>query len=84
MNHEQLYTNIYQSFGPPLLMPTWFLHRSAFNKVAGGLPELGLGMPEDIIFYYNHLDAGGTLGRVDEPLIIYRYHKHSTTFTISQ
>lgn len=64
-------------------MPTWFCHRSVFDKV-GGFSEDGKGTPEDLIFFYRHLDLGGKLFRVDEPLVIYTYHITATTFSINE
>lgn len=36
--------------------------------------ENGRGTPEDLIFFYHHLDVGGKILRVDEDLLMYRYH----------
>ncbi|KAM3965609.1 queuosine-tRNA galactosyltransferase-like [Aphomia sociella] len=74
---------IYTSNGPTLLMPTWFCHRSVFERV-GGFDETGHGTPEDLIFFYRHLDLGGDVHRVDEELVIYRYHEEATTFSINR
>ncbi|XP_059055727.1 UDP-GlcNAc:betaGal beta-1,3-N-acetylglucosaminyltransferase-like protein 1 [Achroia grisella] len=74
---------IYTSNGPTLLMPTWFCHRSIFERV-GGFDESGHGTPEDLIFFYKHLDLGGDVHRIDEELVIYRYHEESTTFSIQR
>ena len=84
LSERQLYTQIYQSFGPTLIMPTWFCHRNVFCKVNGGFSEGGQGVPEDLIFFYSHLDAGGTLHRVDKELLQYRYHPGATTFSVSE
>lgn len=74
---------IYLSYGPTILMPTWFCHRSVFDKV-GGFDESGCGTPEDLIFFYDHVDAGGDLYRVDKELLIYTYHENATTFSINR
>ncbi len=65
-------------------MPTWFCHRSVFDRIFGGFDESGRGTPEDLIFFYRHLDAGGELIRADEILLIYRYHSNATTFSVSK
>ncbi|XP_048760046.2 UDP-GlcNAc:betaGal beta-1,3-N-acetylglucosaminyltransferase-like protein 1 isoform X3 [Ostrea edulis] len=75
--------SIYTSHGPTLIMPTWFCHRSVFNKI-GGFNEGGKGVPEDLIFFLQHLELGGGLGRVDADLIMYRYHPGATTFSIHE
>lgn len=74
---------IFTSHGPTILMPTWFFHRSVYERV-GKFSEAGKGTPEDLLFFYNHLDAGGTLRRIDEVLLIYRYHSDATTFSVDE
>ncbi|XP_060076510.1 UDP-GlcNAc:betaGal beta-1,3-N-acetylglucosaminyltransferase-like protein 1 [Ylistrum balloti] len=81
ISQEQLYTQIYTSHGPTVLMPTWFCSRDVYNKV-GGFDEGGKGVPEDLIFFYRHLELGGGLFRVDEDLVMYRYHPQATTFSV--
>eukprot|EP00033_Pygsuia_biforma_P003599 GCRY01003941.1.p1 GENE.GCRY01003941.1~~GCRY01003941.1.p1 ORF type:complete len:427 (-),score=37.01 GCRY01003941.1:357-1445(-) len=52
-----------------LLQPTWFLSREQFDFVGGYSVELA----EDLRFFYQHLEAGGTLAKVDEDLLVYRF-----------
>lgn len=78
-----LSVQIYTSNGPTLLMPTWFCHRSVYDFV-GGFDESGKGCPEDLIFFYKHLDLGGSLVRVEEELLLYTYHEGAATFSISR
>ena len=80
---DQLYTQRYTSHGPTVIMPTWFCHRSVFQAV-GGFDESGRGTPEDLIFFNKHLDIGGKLARVDEDLLMYRYHANAATFSVSE
>lgn len=63
-------------------MPTWFFHRSVFDAVGGF--KSGLGVPEDLIFFYRHLALGGKLFRVDRKLLQYTYHSNAATFSISR
>ena len=42
------------------------------------------GTPEDLIFFYKHLSLGGKLLRIDEPLVVYRYHQDSESFNIDR
>lgn len=79
--HEKLAIQVYTSHGPTVVMPTWFCCRSVFDRV-GGFSEAGQGTPEDLIFFYRHLDLGGAVRRVDETLLVYRYHENATTFSI--
>ncbi|XP_035211954.1 UDP-GlcNAc:betaGal beta-1,3-N-acetylglucosaminyltransferase-like protein 1 isoform X2 [Stegodyphus dumicola] len=83
LSSSQLYTQIYTAFGPTIVMPTWFCHRNVFRKV-GGFSEAGKGTPEDLLFFYDHLKMGGKLLRVDEDLLMYRYHAAATTFSVSE
>lgn len=42
------------------------------------------GTPEDLIFFYKHLSAGGKLMRIDKPLLMYRYHPQCTTHDVDR
>ncbi|XP_069691183.1 queuosine-tRNA galactosyltransferase-like isoform X2 [Periplaneta americana] len=83
LDNEQLYHQIYTSHGPTLIMPTWFCKRSVFDRI-GGFSEEGKGTPEDLLFFYKHLDIKGRLWKVPECLLVYRYHPHATTFSIDE
>lgn len=83
LEQSQLKLQIYTSNGPTVLMPTWFCHRSVFEKV-GGFDESGIGTPEDLIFFHSHLIAGGDLYRVDEELVIYTYHEGAATLSVTR
>lgn len=61
-----------------LLMPTWFLSRASF-VAAGGFREEQC---EDLLFLHTHVRRGGSLLRVDEPLVEYRYHPAAATHAI--
>lgn len=79
----QLYTQIFTSHGPTIIMPTWFCSRAIFNEV-GGFSEAGKGTPEDLLFFFSHLRNGGEVHRIDEDLLTYRYHLQATTFSVSE
>jgi len=66
-----------------IIMPTWFCHRKVFERV-GGFAETGRGTPEDLIFFYKHLDLGGKLKKVDEKVLIYRYHITSASHSVDR
>lgn len=53
------------------------------NRV-GEFDEKGKGTPEDLIFFYRHLDLKGKIFRIDEVLLVYRYHPLQTTFSIDE
>ncbi|RWS11610.1 UDP-GlcNAc:betaGal beta-1:3-N-acetylglucosaminyltransferase-like protein 1 isoform X2 [Dinothrombium tinctorium] len=83
LSEYQLYTQIYTANGPTLLMPTWFCSRRVFDTL-DGFDEGGKGVAEDLIFFYKHLDCGGKLMKIDEDLLMYRYHPQQTTFSVSE
>nr|CAD7262945.1 unnamed protein product [Timema shepardi] len=83
LREEQLYRQIYTSHGSTLIMPTWFCDRKVFKRV-GGFSESGKGTPEDLIFFYRHLDNDGRLFKVPRCLLVYRYHPGATTFSIDE
>lgn len=53
-----------------------------FCRVGGF--ETGRGIPEDLIFFYKHLDLGGKILRLDDCLLIYTYHFEQTTFSVQK
>lgn len=63
-------------------MPTWLCHRQVYLQIKGGFCEDGKGCPEDLLFFYKHLDNHGLVKRVEECLLKYRYHTEATTFTV--
>ncbi|KAG8507564.1 UDP-GlcNAc:betaGal beta-1,3-N-acetylglucosaminyltransferase-like protein 1 [Galemys pyrenaicus] len=40
------------------------------------------GVPEDLLFFYEHLRKGGGLARVDQSLLLYRYHPRAATHSV--
>ncbi|KAM5305973.1 queuosine-tRNA galactosyltransferase isoform 3-T5 [Glossophaga mutica] len=40
------------------------------------------GVPEDLLFFYNHLRKGGGVVRVDQSLLLYRYHPGAATHSV--
>ncbi|XP_055389404.1 UDP-GlcNAc:betaGal beta-1,3-N-acetylglucosaminyltransferase-like protein 1 [Condylostylus longicornis] len=81
---SKLNLQVYTSNGPTIIMPTWFCHRYVYDAVPDGFSENGKGTPEDLIFFYKHLDNGGNVIRSNEILLIYRYHLSATTFSVSE
>ncbi|XP_069809874.1 queuosine-tRNA galactosyltransferase isoform X2 [Dendropsophus ebraccatus] len=80
---DQLLTQVFTSHGPTIIMPTWFCSREWFCYV-GQFVEDGQGTPEDLLYFYDHLRRGGGVHRVDECLLLYRYHKHAATHSVSE
>nr|XP_036853526.1 UDP-GlcNAc:betaGal beta-1,3-N-acetylglucosaminyltransferase-like protein 1 isoform X3 [Manis javanica] len=73
--------SVFTSNGPTVIMPTWFCSRAWFSHV-GPFDEGGRGVPEDLLFFYNHLRKGGGVIRVDQSLLLYRYHPHAATHAV--
>ncbi|XP_028273565.1 queuosine-tRNA galactosyltransferase isoform X2 [Parambassis ranga] len=73
----------YTSHGPTVVMPTWFCSRKWYLKV-GPFDEGGKGVPEDLLFFYRSLRQGGSLFRVDECLLVYRYHEKAATHSVTE
>ncbi|XP_044600262.2 queuosine-tRNA galactosyltransferase isoform X7 [Equus asinus] len=78
---DQLLTQVFTSHGPTVVMPTWFCSRAWFSHV-GPFDEGGQGVPEDLLFFYSHLRKGGGVVRVDQSLLIYRYHPKAATHSV--
>ncbi|XP_072029834.1 queuosine-tRNA galactosyltransferase-like [Amphiura filiformis] len=81
ITEEQLYTQAYTSHGPTVIMPTWFCSRKLFDRI-GGFDEKGKGVPEDLIFFLSHLHNGGNVHRVNQCLLMYRYHPEAATHSV--
>ncbi|XP_006043594.2 UDP-GlcNAc:betaGal beta-1,3-N-acetylglucosaminyltransferase-like protein 1 [Bubalus bubalis] len=78
---DQLLTQVFTSNGPTVIMPTWFCSRAWFAHV-GAFDEGGRGVPEDLLFFYEHLRKGGGVVRVDQSLLLYRYHPGAATHSV--
>ncbi|XP_040845850.1 UDP-GlcNAc:betaGal beta-1,3-N-acetylglucosaminyltransferase-like protein 1 isoform X5 [Ochotona curzoniae] len=74
-------SSVFTSHGPTVIMPTWFCSRAWFSHV-GPFEEGGQGEPEDLLFFYQHLRKGGGVVRVDQDLLLYRYHPQAATHSI--
>ncbi|XP_030636262.1 queuosine-tRNA galactosyltransferase [Chanos chanos] len=81
LSPEQLLTQVYTSHGPTVVMPTWFCSRDWYQKV-GPFDEGGKGVPEDLLFFYESLCRGGGVIRLNQCLLLYRYHPHAATHSV--
>ncbi|XP_052052253.1 UDP-GlcNAc:betaGal beta-1,3-N-acetylglucosaminyltransferase-like protein 1 isoform X3 [Apodemus sylvaticus] len=81
LTSDQLLTQVFTSHGPTVIMPTWFCSRAWFSCV-GPFDEGGQGVPEDLLFFYEHLRKGGGVFRVDHSLLLYRYHPCAATHSV--
>ncbi|XP_050775407.1 UDP-GlcNAc:betaGal beta-1,3-N-acetylglucosaminyltransferase-like protein 1 isoform X2 [Gopherus flavomarginatus] len=73
--------SVFTSHGPTVIMPTWFCSREWFCHV-GKFDEGGKGVPEDLLFFYEHIQKGGGVFRVDQCLLQYRYHPQAATHSV--
>lgn len=48
------------------------------------LPLPTQGVPEDLLFFYQSIRQGGGAFRVDQSLLVYRYHEKATTHSVSE
>uniref|UniRef100_A0A8C5UWY4 UDP-GlcNAc:betaGal beta-1,3-N-acetylglucosaminyltransferase like 1 n=2 Tax=Microcebus murinus TaxID=30608 RepID=A0A8C5UWY4_MICMU len=78
---DQLLTQVFTSHGPTVIMPTWFCSRAWLSHV-GPFDEGGQGVPEDLLLFYQHLRKGGGAVRVDQTLLLYRYHPQAATRSV--
>ncbi|XP_040542815.1 UDP-GlcNAc:betaGal beta-1,3-N-acetylglucosaminyltransferase-like protein 1 isoform X3 [Gallus gallus] len=83
LTEEQLLTQVFTSHGPTVIMPTWFCSREWFYHV-GKFDEGGKGVPEDLLFFYKHLQKGGGVLRVNHCLLLYRYHPQAATHSVHE
>ncbi|XP_059191487.1 UDP-GlcNAc:betaGal beta-1,3-N-acetylglucosaminyltransferase-like protein 1 isoform X1 [Centropristis striata] len=83
ISQDQLLTQVYTSHGPTVIMPTWFCSRDWYLKT-GPFDEGGKGVPEDLLFFYQSLRRGGGVARVDQCLLVYRYHENATTHSVTE
>uniref|UniRef100_A0A3B3X295 Glycosyltransferase 2-like domain-containing protein n=1 Tax=Poecilia mexicana TaxID=48701 RepID=A0A3B3X295_9TELE len=83
LTRDQLLTQAYTSHGPTVVMPTWFCSRKLFMKV-GLFDEGGKGVPEDLLFFYQFLRQGGSPLRLDQRLLVYRYHEAAATHSVTE
>ncbi|XP_027696139.1 UDP-GlcNAc:betaGal beta-1,3-N-acetylglucosaminyltransferase-like protein 1 isoform X1 [Vombatus ursinus] len=81
LTSEQLITQVFTSYGPTVIMPTWFCSQEWFSKV-GKFDESGKGVPEDLLFFYHHLRKGGEVFLVEQCLLLYRYHPYAATHSV--
>ncbi|XP_053767030.1 queuosine-tRNA galactosyltransferase isoform X1 [Desmodus rotundus] len=81
LTSDQLLTQVFTSNGPTVIMPSWFCSRAWFSHV-GPFDEGGQGVPEDLLFFYDHLRKGGGVVRVDQSLLLYRYHPSAATHSV--
>uniref|UniRef100_A0A914V8S3 Glycosyltransferase 2-like domain-containing protein n=1 Tax=Plectus sambesii TaxID=2011161 RepID=A0A914V8S3_9BILA len=84
LSSRQLYDQAYTSHGPTVIAPTWFMSRALYDAVGGFQEEPRRGYPEDLDFFYRGLAVGAELKKVECELTIYRYHRTSASFGVSE
>jgi glycosyltransferase involved in cell wall biosynthesis len=85
MTDEKLFLHQYREV--TVIQPTWFMAREWFKRV-GGYKEQALDatepFPDDLDFFHRHLDLHGSLGKVQHPLVNYRFLKSGLTWKTSR
>jgi glycosyltransferase involved in cell wall biosynthesis len=83
LSDEQILAQRYREC--TIICPTWFMHRRVFDRVAAKRSLAGSAgayveeradldrVPEDTFFFMDHLAGGGSLSKVPEQLVTYRY-----------
>jgi glycosyltransferase involved in cell wall biosynthesis len=66
-----------------LIQPTWFCRRTLLAR-CGGYDETGVGMPEDLILFFRHLELGGRLTRAPGDLVTYRSVANALSSLVSK
>ena len=79
LTQEQLYSHRFRCI--TLIQPTWFFHRSIWERV-GGYEEKYPAHPEDLVFFHAHLKLGGLLHKLEDSLVKYRYSPGSASSKI--
>lgn len=86
--HEKkaLYVNVWEQTIPSPYRPVSF--RSVTHLptciIDRRLPPPMQGVPEDLLFFYQSIRQGGGVFRVDQCLLVYRYHEKATTHSVSE
>lgn len=83
MNNDDIMLQQYREC--TIICPTWFMHRNVYETVSRARGGKGFveksskltRVPEDLFFFMDHLACGGTLAKVNEELVTYRYHTTS-------
>ena len=78
LDHREMHLQQYREC--TIICPSWFYAREVYTRVynhnnVGFVekhPDLGR-IPEDLIFFLDHLSLGGSLAKVPSPLVTYRY-----------
>jgi ribonuclease P protein subunit RPP14 len=80
MTQQELMTQRFREV--TLLHPTWFFHRSVWERVGGYCEDPS--QPEDLLFFHTHIQGGGSLHRVDRALLQYRYHEGQRSWKVGR
>lgn len=78
LSHQEMLLQQYREC--TIICPSWFYAKDVYDKVfqhnqVGFVekdPKLGR-VPEDLLFFLDHLILGGRLAKVERPLVTYRY-----------
>ncbi|KAI1722246.1 glycosyl transferase family 2 domain-containing protein [Ditylenchus destructor] len=81
---QQLGLQIYTSFGPTLIAPTWFLSRALYDRNGGFDESKRVGFPEDLDFFYRAIRNGASLVKLEKRAVMYRYHQNCSSLIVNE
>ncbi|KAI1731171.1 glycosyl transferase family 2 domain-containing protein [Ditylenchus destructor] len=84
LSQQQLEVQIYTSFGPTLIAPTWFLSRALYDRIGHFDESKRVGFPEDLDFIYRALRNGTSLVKLEKRTIVYRYHENCSSLSVNE
>ncbi|VDK74680.1 unnamed protein product [Litomosoides sigmodontis] len=84
LNSTEIYNQIFTSYGPSVIAPTWCMSKKLYDKVGGFCETEPVGYPEDLRFFYDALKIGADFIKVEESLVIYRYHPNCASLDVTE
>ncbi|CAG9532040.1 unnamed protein product [Cercopithifilaria johnstoni] len=84
LNDKQIYNQAFTSYGPSMIAPTWCMSKKLYDKVGGFHEAEPVGYPEDLRFFYDALKIGIDFIKVEESLVIYRYHPKCASVDVTE
>ncbi|VIO96712.1 UDP-GlcNAc:betaGal beta-1,3-N-acetylglucosaminyltransferase-like 1, putative [Brugia malayi] len=84
LNSKEIYDQIFTSYGPSVIAPTWCMSKKLFNKVGGFHEAEPVGYPEDLHFFYDALKIGAVFMKIEKSLVICRYHPKCASLVVTK
>ncbi|KAL3997878.1 Glycosyl transferase 2 family protein [Acanthocheilonema viteae] len=84
LNNKQIYNQVFTSYGPSMIAPTWCMSKKLYDKIGGFHEREPVGYPEDLRFFYDALKIGADFVKIEESLVTYRYHPKCTSLYVTE